>query len=73
MQKLEDTPRRIARRKYEATTRKKNRKEKGNFSTWLDRKDYIEINTFLRENRITKVSLICRGYLALRKDLKNTQ
>lgn len=66
---LKDTPQRIARRKYEEThkvERKENRKQ---FNTTLPKQDYEEINQFLKENHLTKIDLIYKGYITYLKEI----
>lgn len=64
----EDTPRRVASRKYEEKNKEKRKATSENFQTMIPRSLYEEINSFLKENNITKVELIRAGYKALLTD-----
>lgn len=63
----EDTPQRMANRRYEEKNKEKRREACGNFQTMIPRDLYDKINAFLKENKITKVKLIEVGYAALRE------
>lgn len=52
--KKEDTPQRIARRNYEERNKELRKKTNAQFSTFIPRSDYDEINEFLKKNNITK-------------------
>jgi hypothetical protein len=71
MEKREDTPVRKTRRKYEEKNKEKRKQASGNFGTMIPRALFDEINTFLNENRITKVRLIREGYEALKTKKEN--
>ena len=58
----EDTPQRIARRKYEEMNKEKRRLVSNNFQTMLPRELYDEIDVFLKERHMTKVEFIRRAY-----------
>jgi hypothetical protein len=58
----EDTPQRVANRKYEAKNKEKRKAQYGNFQTMIPRELYEEINSFLKEYGYTKVELIRAGY-----------
>lgn len=58
----EDTPQRVANRKYEAKNKEKRQAASGNFQTMIPRELLVEINAFLKENRISKVEFIRRAY-----------
>lgn len=60
--KKEDTPQRIARRKYEEMNKEKRRLASSNFQTMLPRELYDEIDVFLKERHMTKVDFIRRAY-----------
>ena len=66
----EDTPRRIAHRKYEERNKKKRQAASGNFQTMIPRDLYDEINAFLAKHHITKVQLIFAGYEALKAEVE---
>lgn len=65
MQKREDTPARLTRRKYE----QKNLEERNQFyqvfATKLPRAEVAEINSFLKKHHLSKVELIRMGYMSL--------
>ena len=67
MERKEDTPARKARRKYEEKVKDKRKQASGNFGTMIPRPLFEEINAFLEENHITKVTLIREGYEALKR------
>ena len=63
----EDTPQRMANRRYEEKNKEKRREACGNFQTMIPRELYDQINRLLKEKGITKVKLIEAGYAALRE------
>ena len=65
MERREDTPVRIARRKYEEKVKDKRREKSGTFGTMIPRTLFNEINAFLKETGYTKVQLVKAGYKAL--------
>ena len=71
MEKKENTPAREARRRYEEKVKDKRKKASGNFGTMIPRPLFEEINAFLEENHITKVTLIREGYEALKRKKKD--
>lgn len=58
----ENTPQRIANRKYEEKNREKRKATSGNFQTMIPRELLDQINEFLKEYGYTKVELIQAGY-----------
>ena len=62
----EDTPHRIANRKYEDRTREKRQAASGNFQTMIPRELLDEINAFLKERKMTKVDFIKKAYELLK-------
>lgn len=58
----EDTPQRIASRKYEERNKERRRAASGNFQTMIPRDLYEEINAYLKKNKITKVDFIKMAY-----------
>ena len=58
----ENTPQRIANRKYEEKNREKRKATSGNFQTMIPRELLETINEFLKEYGYTKVELIQAGY-----------
>ena len=75
MERREDTPVRLARRKYEEKVKEKRREKSGTFGTMIPRTLFNEINAFLKETGYTKVQLVKAGYKALleeKEKLKKT-
>lgn len=66
----EDTPQRLANRKYEEKNKEKRRAKCGNFQTMIPRELYDEINAFLKESGTTKVELIRAGFETLQANEK---
>lgn len=62
----EDTPQRIANRRYEAKNKEKRQAASGNFQTMIPRDLYVEINAFLKERNMTKVDFIKKAYEMLK-------
>lgn len=60
--KKENTPRRLANRKYEERNKEKRKATSGNFQTMIPRELFEKINAFLKEYGHTKVELIQAGY-----------
>lgn len=58
----EDTPQRVANRKYEEKNREKRQAASGNFQTMIPRELFEEINAFLKERNMTKVDFIKKAY-----------
>ena len=58
----EDTPQRVANRKYEAKNKQKRQAASGNFQTMIPRELYDEINAFLKERNMSKVDFIKTAY-----------
>ena len=65
MERREDTPVRVARRKYEEKVKEKRREISATFGTMIPRTLFNEINAFLKETGFTKVQLVKAGYKAL--------
>ena len=65
MERREDTPVRVARRKYEAKVKEKRKQQSGTFGTMIPRTLFNEIIAFLKETGFTKVQLVKAGYKAL--------
>ncbi len=61
----EDTPQRLANRKYEEKNKEKRKATSGNFQTMIPRELFEEINEVLKKYGYTKVQLIEAGYKAL--------
>lgn len=58
----EDTPQRIANRKYEERNKERRQAASGNFQTMIPRELFEEINAFLKERNMTKVDFIKKAY-----------
>lgn len=54
----EDTPQRVANRKYEEKNKDKRKAASGNFQTMIPRELFEELNAFLKERNISKVEFI---------------
>ena len=64
----EDTPQRVANRKYEEKNREKRQAASGNFQTMIPRELFEEINTFLKGRKMTKVDFIKKAYEILKNN-----
>lgn len=64
----EDTPQRIANRKYEEKNREKRQAASGNFQTMIPRELFEEINAFLKGRKMTKVDFIKKAYEILKNN-----
>ena len=58
----EDTPQRVANRKYEEKNKQKLQGASGNFQTMIPRDLFDEINAFLKERNISNVYFIKKAY-----------
>ncbi len=65
----EDTPQRVANRKYEAKNKEKRQAASGNFQTMIPRDLFDEINAFLKDRNMSKVDFIKKAY----EFMKNNQ
>ena len=65
----EDTPQRVANRKYEAKNKEKRQAASGNFQTMIPRDLFDEINAFLKERNMSQVDFIKKAY----EFMKNNQ
>ena len=70
VKRKEDTPQRVANRKYEEKNKNKRKQTSGNFQTMIPRDLFDEINAFLAKHHITKVQLIFAGYEALKAEVE---
>lgn len=64
----EDTPQRVANRKYEEKNKEKRQAASGNFQTMIPRALFEEINTFLKERKMSKVDFIKKAYEILKNN-----
>lgn len=64
----EDTPQRVANRKYEERNREKRQAASGNFQTMIPRELFEEINAFLKGRKMTKVDFIKKAYEILKNN-----
>ena len=62
VKRKEDTPQRVANRKYEEKHKNKRKQTSGNFQTMIPRDLFDEINAFLKERNMTKVDFIRTAY-----------
>ena len=62
VKRKEDTPQRVANRKYEEKNKNKRKQMSGNFQTMIPRDLFDEINAFLKERNMTKVDFIRTAY-----------
>jgi hypothetical protein len=67
MEKRELTSVQIARRKYEEKNKEERKAASAQFSTFLPRKNFDEINEFLKKYKISKVDLIYAGFYTLKE------
>ncbi len=67
MNKKKDTPGRLIRRRYEERHKEKRKAQYKVWGTSVSRPFAEEIDAFLKEKGISKVTLITEGYAALRK------
>ena len=58
----EDTPQRVANRKYEEKNKQKRQAASGNFQTMIPRDLFDEINAFLKDRNMSKVEFIKKAY-----------
>ncbi|MCH5157752.1 MAG: hypothetical protein J1F33_01010 [Clostridiales bacterium] len=65
----EDTPARLARRRYELKNKEIRKASSANFQVLMPRSLYTEINEFLSDNGITKVDFVKYAYEMLKADL----
>lgn len=72
VKRKDDTPQRIANRKYEAKNKEKRRAASGNFQTMIPRDLYDELNVFLKERNITKVDFIKKAYEIMKSHSSGT-
>ena len=68
MEKKEDTPQRIVRRVYETKHKEERKTKHAVWGTSIERELFDEINTFLKEHRLTKVELIKAGFKTLQQE-----
>ena len=66
VKRKEDTPQRVANRRYEARNKAKRQAASGNFQTMIPRDLFVEINAFLKERNMTKVDFIKKAYELLK-------
>ena len=70
MERKASTPMRENRRRYEEKHKEERKAANKIFGTSIPRKDYEEIDEFLRAHNISKVDLIYAGYEALKRSVK---
>ena len=72
VKRKEDTPQRVANRKYEEKNKNKSKQTSGNFQTMIPRDLFDEINAFLKERNMTKVDFIRTAYEIMRSGNSGT-
>ena len=72
VKRKDDTPQRIAGRKYEEKNKEKRRAASGNFGTMIPRDLFDEINAFLKERDMTKVDFIRTAYEIMKSENNGT-
>ena len=70
MEKKASTPMRENRRRYEDKHKEERKAANRIFGTSISRKDYDEIDEFLKRHNKTKVDLIYAGYEALKQNIQ---
>ncbi|MBE5751628.1 MAG: hypothetical protein E7357_04375 [Clostridiales bacterium] len=70
MERKASTPMRENRRRYEEKHKEERKAANKIFGTSISRKDYEEIDEFLKAHDISKVDLIYAGYEALKRSVK---
>ncbi len=73
MERKEDTPIRVSRRKYEETHKEKRQEQNKVWGTSIPRKEADKINAFLEKHHLTKVDLIMAGFKALQEQVKSSK
>ena len=73
MERREDTPTRISRRKYEEKNKEERKLLNKVWGTSIPRKEADKINAFLEKHHLTKVDLIMAGYHALQEQVKSSK
>lgn len=68
VERKEDTPERLARRKYEEKHKDKRKEKSGNFQTMIPRELFNEVNKFLKEKNMSKVDFIKKAYDNLKNE-----
>ncbi len=66
----EDTPMRLAHRKYEKTHKKERTENRKQYNTTLPKDTYDEINAFLKEHHLGKIDLIMKGYYTFKEEFE---
>ena len=72
VKRKDDTPQRIAGRKYEEKNKEKRRATSRNFQTMIPRDLFEEINKFLKKRNMTKVDFIKRAYEIMKSEDSGT-
>ena len=73
MERKEDTPIRVSRRKYEEVHREKRHQQNKVLGTSIPRKDADAIDDFLKTHFMSKVDLIMAGFKALQEQVKSSK
>ncbi len=69
--KLESTPLRENRRRYEERNKEKRRQKSGNFQTMMPKAEFEEINTFLKEKNLSKVEFVRQAFEIIKSQYNN--
>ena len=72
VKRKEDTPQRVANRKYEEKNKNKRKQTSGNSQTMIPRDLFDEINAFLKERNMTKVDFIRTAYEIMKSENNGT-
>ena len=73
MERKEDTPIRVSRRKYEKVHKEKRQQQNKVWGTSIPRKDADAIDDFLKTHFMSKVDLIMAGFKALQEQVKSSK
>lgn len=73
MERKEDTPIRVSRRKYEEVHREKRQQQNKIWGTSIPRKDAEAIDDFLKTHFMSKVDLIMAGFKALQEQVTSSK
>ena len=73
MERKEDTPIRVSRRKYEEVHKEKRQQQNKVWGTSIPRKDADAIDDFLKTHFMSKVDLIMAGFKALQEQVKSSK
>ena len=72
VKRKEDTPQRVANRKYEEKNKNKRKQTSANLQTMIPRDLFDEFNAFLKERNMTKVDFIRTAYEIMKSENNGT-